>query len=130
METDEAKKSAWDGYKWRETLAYVGYVVFAVIALLAIFAPSLGKQIPLGFLLGFALILPIGMWRCPACRRSFHHASWFVRFRGPWHGSCVNCGLRKWQEPPPSSEELLRKRVALIKSSKVPDLRVRRKPKG
>ena len=126
MKTDG--KSAWDGYRTRERLANAGYVVMVITGLLGLGGVPFVGALQITFFSGVALTIPHGLWRCPACKKSFFSTWRHFGNVNPWRKSCVHCALQKWQEPPLSSDELLEKRLLAVSST--PPMLIERKGGG
>ncbi len=112
MDADKDKrKSAWDSYRIRERFSNPGYLVMLIALLLTLtgYLPEL--QMKIIFFCGLALTVPQTFWICPACQKFFFWGWTGFKVMNPWRKSCVHCALRKWQDPPPTMEELLKKRL-------------------
>jgi len=91
------KKSAWDSYRrWRK-FTWLCFPVWFCLVTFDTTRPIFGIIFVFCVFCGFR----IQWFECPRCEECFFIYPKFPRFYWPSAKKCMNCGLPKWDDPPP-----------------------------
>ncbi len=95
----DSKKSAWDSYRW---WAIFKWLIAPILICFVIFPKAGPVLIPLLIL---CLFVSLPTWfSCPRCNQPFFSKLIIGPFGyyNVFASKCLNCGLPKWEEPPPN----------------------------